>query len=297
MSRFFKSIKYKIPTLDKNETLNFQMDLKSWETQDLTQPLFDAGVHSISMLRKKNNINNSYRRNNFHKFLLLLQGELNVKSGNQKYLQKPGMLSFCPKNHTFLFEGKGLLWYILINLDDNPIWDPLVKNGSYLRDYESTDYMLLLSKRIFYALEKQTFNDKLNALEDSSSLADLLRQENRIVSDKYDIREDKLNNLIEKIQLNPEDHWTVPDMAKAVHLSPRSLNRFFHHEYGMGPMDFVINKRLDRAIDLLINTNEKIEDISNSLNYKSVYSFSNLFLRHVGMRPGVFRNKHYTGKK
>jgi AraC-like DNA-binding protein len=296
MIRTYNRIEYKIPVVNNEVTINSQLSFKFPKIQEFAQPLYDIGLHSITMLRKRRNIKNKLQRTNCHLLLLVLKGEMNMQLGKTKMLLKPGMLSFCPNDQTFSVEAKGPVWWISINLHDTPKWEPLKQHGTYFRDYESSDYMLLLLTRIFEAHQNQSVDDKLNALEDSRSLADLIKREIRIVAEPPHTRGDKLNQLVEKIQLAPQDPWTVTKMAKIVHLSPRSLNRLFHHEYGMGPMDFVITKRLDNAIEMLIYTSDKIEDIAGSLNYKSVYSFSNLFLRHIGMRPGAFRSKYITEK-
>jgi len=179
---------------------------------------------------------------------------------------------------------------------DRPLWDPLKEHGSYIRSYESTDHLLMLLSRIMEAYENKSLKSRLNALDDSRSLSDLIKREVRLVDKKPHPHAEKLNYLVSKIQLAPEEAWTVPKMAKNLNLSSRSLNRLFHREYGMGPMDFVIRRRLDMAIEMLIYTDDKIEAIASSISYKSLNSFSNLFFRHIGMRPGELRTKYCSEK-
>ncbi|MFO7821387.1 MAG: AraC family transcriptional regulator [Lentisphaeria bacterium] len=74
-------------------------------------------------------------------------------------------------------------------------------------------------------------------------------------------------------------------------MSSRTLSWLFRREYGMGPMDLVIQKRINAATEMLAATDDIIEEIARKLNYKSVYSFSSLFKRRLGVRPGQFRQQ------
>jgi AraC-like DNA-binding protein len=228
--------------------------------------------------------------------MLLIQGELNLHLDDDSFLLKPGMLAFCPKGCRFRRWSDKPSWWIYIYLFDKPVWDSLKHPGCYIRDYESTEHFLLLLSRILESRQKQTIKDRLNALEYSRSLADLIKREARIFEKNKNPHLEKLKRLAAKIHFAPESPWTVPLMAKTIHLSPRSLNRLFHREYGMGPMDYVINKRLNRALEMLIYTDDKIEAVASSLGYRSLNSFSNLFLSHIGLRPGEFRNKYLSEK-
>jgi AraC-like DNA-binding protein len=296
MSQNQIKIEIEIPENGNKISDNWLLDHEDPMAKEFAQPLFDSGVMSIALVCKDDEFETSVKKSEHHLFLLIIQGDLNLSFGSQDYLLKPGMLSFLPLNKNYSYSSNLPCQYLMLHFFDKPIWEPLKEHGRYLRKYESTDHLLILLKRILESSRNHTIRDRLNALDYSRALADLIKRETRIFEKNKNIHLDKIKKLIAKIHISPEEPWTVSLMAKSVHLSPRSLNRIFHREYGIGPMDFVISKRLHKAFEMLVYSDDKIEAVASSLGYKSINSFSNLFLRHTGMRPGEFRNKYSSEK-
>lgn len=265
----------------------------------LAQPLFDAKVVSVGLARKISYPAQPTQRANDHCLVLVLQGELSLRLGKRRLIQKPGMVSFCPKGTVYSRSNRSAKsWWIYFNLLDHPVWDPLVQRGPYMRHYESAAHMLLLVSRIMEARQRQTVVSQLSALENSHALGQLIHRELRSAAVKKPSRRTlAIQKLAVEIHNVPQAKWTVSLMAKKTGLPPRTLNRLFKNELGMGPMDLVIKNRLDKASSLLLSTDYTIETIAGELGYKSAYSFSNLFQRHVGMRPGQFRKRCLSENK
>ena len=82
---------------------------------------------------------------------------------------------------------------------------------------------------------------------------------------------------------------SVAQVAAAVHVSEVHLRRIFA-EAGLGPPLAVFNAmRLDRADDLLLNTDEKIATIARMLGFKGPESFHRAYRRGRGHTPGRLR--------
>ncbi|MDT8390591.1 MAG: helix-turn-helix transcriptional regulator [Lentisphaeria bacterium] len=289
-------VEFDIPfqTITRNTTE--QLHRENLWARFLAQPLFDAKVISVGLARKVSYPAHPPTRAQDHCLVLVLQGELNVRLGKRRLIQKPGTLSFCPKGTLYSRGNRSAKsWWIYFTLLDHPVWDPLVQRGPYMRPYESTVHMLLLVSRIMEARQKQTVVSQLGALENSHALGQLIHRELRSAAVKKPSRRSlAIQKLAVEIHNVPQAKWSVSVMAKKTGLPPRTLNRLFKNELGMGPMDLVIKNRLDKASSLLLSTDYTIETIAGELGYKSAYSFSNLFHRHVGMRPGQFRKKCLT---
>ena len=52
-------------------------------------------------------------------------------------------------------------------------------------------------------------------------------------------------------------------------------------------------KRLDKAIDILVNTDMKIPDISVMIGYQNVEYFYRKFKKHTNLTPGNYRVHHF----
>jgi len=86
---------------------------------------------------------------------------------------------------------------------------------------------------------------------------------------------------------------SVEEIAAHVHVSPRHLSRLFLKFSGVSPAQFIETTRLEKAKQLLGNSNRSIKEISTSCGYKSVHHFTRAFSRHTGTTPAAFRR---TGK-
>lgn len=80
-------------------------------------------------------------------------------------------------------------------------------------------------------------------------------------------------------------------MAAYVSMNSSYFSRLFKRELGLNFSDYLLNKRLQRATELLINTNNSIEEIINAVGIESVSYFYRVYKRMTGNTPGDVRNK------
>jgi len=99
-----------------------------------------------------------------------------------------------------------------------------------------------------------------------------------------------LDSLHDWLEAHAEDvSVKVEDMAAAVALETRTLQRKIRALTGQTPSDFIRHFRLQRAIDLLIRTERSVNDIALSCGFSSPQSFSRVFSREYGQPPDRWR--------
>jgi len=86
---------------------------------------------------------------------------------------------------------------------------------------------------------------------------------------------------------------TVPEMARQSHLTPGYFSRIFRKVTGQSPRDFLVQTRLAQARHLLVETDLRIGEIAERLDYADVYFFSRQFKAKTGMTPSDFRTKTF----
>lgn len=85
---------------------------------------------------------------------------------------------------------------------------------------------------------------------------------------------------------------TLHDMAGVAGLSPNHLLRTFRALFGRTPHQYLVERRIHRASELLRDGELPVTEICFAVGWQSPGSFSTLFRRHVGMSPVAYR-RHF----
>ena len=86
-----------------------------------------------------------------------------------------------------------------------------------------------------------------------------------------------------------QDPLDVPALARAAHLSPAHFSREFRGAFGETPHQYLLTRRLERAAELLRNTDRGIMEICLAVGLRSVGSFTTSFGRAFGLSPTAYR--------
>jgi AraC-like DNA-binding protein len=81
----------------------------------------------------------------------------------------------------------------------------------------------------------------------------------------------------------------VPALARAARLSPAHFSREFKRAFGETPHQYLLTRRLERAAELLRNTDRSVAEICFAVGLASVGSFTTSFKRAFGQTPTAYR--------
>ena len=90
-------------------------------------------------------------------------------------------------------------------------------------------------------------------------------------------------------------HITIDDIAKKLYRSKNDITRQFKRKYSVTPHNYLLDMRIRRAKNMLINSKKSLAEIANHLCFSSEFHFSNTFKKRVGVSPSEFR-KQYNSK-
>lgn len=80
-------------------------------------------------------------------------------------------------------------------------------------------------------------------------------------------------------------------LAEQVYLHPKYLSEIFKRETGVNLSDFVTERRLSKARQLLRETTLKVGDIATMCGLPNQKYFASLFKQHVGCTPTEYRER------
>jgi iron complex transport system substrate-binding protein len=90
-----------------------------------------------------------------------------------------------------------------------------------------------------------------------------------------------------------DEHYAEPitadTLATLLNCSPRTMQRMFNKRLALGPIDYLMQIRIDKAKELLCRTNAGLKDIAEAVGYVDSYYFSRLFKRYTGVSPSTYR--------
>jgi AraC family transcriptional regulator len=101
----------------------------------------------------------------------------------------------------------------------------------------------------------------------------------------------KMRRVIEYIEDNLDGDLSLQAMAAEVDISPLYLARAFKSAVGQSPHQYVLGRRIERAKELLRNTELPVVDVALSSGFSSQSHLSHWFIRQVGVSPAVYRRQ------
>ena len=95
----------------------------------------------------------------------------------------------------------------------------------------------------------------------------------------------KLLSVISRMEENQEEPLTCAELAAAVGLSTRQMERLFRKYFNRTPTRFYLEMRLDRARLLLTQTTMPVLDVALACGFVSASHFSKCYREHFGKTP------------
>lgn len=100
-----------------------------------------------------------------------------------------------------------------------------------------------------------------------------------------------IGQALESIHADPAHSWTVSELAKQIGISRSALAARFTQLVGQPPMKYLTYWRLQLASRQLQYSDDSIAKIAIQVGYESEAAFNRAFKRHIGVPPGVWRDR------
>lgn len=112
------------------------------------------------------------------------------------------------------------------------------------------------------------------------------------LSEKKDNHNKKIINEIFKIiEANYSKNLTIADISNEIYLSSNYISMIFKKETGENFTDYLVRHKLEKARQMLKETNLKVYQIGNRIGYSNISYFCSIFKNYYGVSPGEYREK------
>lgn len=106
-----------------------------------------------------------------------------------------------------------------------------------------------------------------------------------------------VQRICARLEEQLERPWSINDFAKEYGFNPFYLSRLFKDETGLCFTDYLTEKRMEKAIQLMADTNLTIGTIGLTVGYNDQNYFSRVFKKHNQMGPKEYRRLYIDEKK
>ncbi|MGL4343977.1 MAG: AraC family transcriptional regulator [Cellulosilyticaceae bacterium] len=98
-----------------------------------------------------------------------------------------------------------------------------------------------------------------------------------------------IQNMIDYMTHHYMEDITLDTLSKMMFISPTYISKIFKEETGTSPINYLIQIRLEKALELLEKENIPISTVSKMVGYQDAYYFSKLFKKNYGFPPSQIK--------
>lgn len=209
---------------------------------------------------------------------LCISGQITYTMNGKQYISDQNKAVLLPKGGTYSLHGDKEGFFPVINFKcDNFNCEeiavlPLEVSQACIKDFE--------------ALKDLFLHDK-NRLKIFSAFYELLDKVSSAYSQKQQPLAYVIKYIDENIQ-NPELSNTC--LARQIGISEVYLRKLFLAHYNITPKQYILDIRIQKAKQMLINTPFTVTAISEECGFSSLYHFCRAFKKKTGMAPTEYTN-------
>lgn len=121
-------------------------------------------------------------------------------------------------------------------------------------------------------------------------LKQMLRKSNAMM--EYKEIDNMWRELLGYIEENLESKLSLYTLAQKCFYNPSYFSRIFKEKFGMSLMEYITQKRLEHAVELLEASSLSVEQIAQKVGFSDRNSFHHAFSRSYGLTPQQFRKSN-----
>lgn len=251
--------------------------------------------------------------NSQFEFLLSIEGSVALGIGEDTHILNEGEPMFINAGQIYTTnknDGENLLLIVQLDksylagsqVDLDYLSTEVLTNGFINVDEKLSNKLRVILSNLVITLnnEEDGYKFKVGSyiyLIGETLLRELDFSQGSLEKNKGDLNIKRLQRIIYFVNNNYHKSITLKEIAEKENLNYFYLSHFIKTNLGVSFQDYLNKVRLDRAIQLIVETNESIINISNNSGFSSISSFNNIFKDTFEMTPTQYRRKFKINKQ
>jgi AraC-like DNA-binding protein len=242
-----------------------------------------------------------------HMLLYVAQGENLMTYGKETYLVKQHEMLLLKKNSLVHYDKTG-------NLEKNTNYDSVLffLKDEFLQDFirianikdittqnpvkiavkPVNERMQKFFESVFpYFNEPDNIDEGLLKIKMLELLYDVAATDRNLLYQLLQMKKPVRSDLTEIVEANFASPITIEQLAYLSGRSLASFKRDFNDIYNMPPSEWIRIKRLNKAKDILENSDLSILDVCYMVGFENPSHFSRIFKEHFGYPPSAVRQE------
>ena len=235
--------------------------------------------------------------------LFIAEGSLKIRYGKDEYFVCKNQIAFLKKNILVEYESdtdcSGKVEYVLILLKNEVVKEFTKLAELHLSEAEETSpvtvntvdkkLLVLMDSLRVYFTEGEMVDGGLIKIKLLELLFCLSGNNDIILKQLLDLREHFRTDIKTTVEENVTNSLSLHQLAVLAGRSLSSFRRDFLAIYNMPPSQWIRQKRLEKARELLVSTTMTITDICYTTGFENIAHFSRLFKSQFRHSPSEFR--------
>jgi len=253
-------------------------------------------------------------RSPFARLYLVTAGSARLMLENGTYDLTPGHLYMIPAYtlHTDQCEGEFEHYYLHI-YEDNDDETHLFYDLDFPLEVEAGSIDQMLFKRLcdtnptmklphsnpvsydndqslYQNIMRTRLCENYKQIESEGIVLQLFSRFLKDAKPKEEANDDRIKRVLAHIRKNISSKLEIDELAKISCMSKDHFIRIFKKEIGQTPLNYITQRKLDRAQLLLTTTETPIKQIGFDLGYDDNSYFNRLFKSKIGVTPQIYRD-------
>ncbi|MEG1879733.1 MAG: helix-turn-helix domain-containing protein [Oscillospiraceae bacterium] len=241
--------------------------------------------------------------------LFVSKGRYKVSLNNKKFIAKTGDVIVCGSGdvHRCSHDESGSIMCVLVFETDviGKVYNKnrCVKNYISAADLEKYGLNLNLQNGFSVIKEELATKGDYGKFVIEAELSKMWAYLSRNFKDDNNIKNiyngvlDKLQNLLTYIDENYAEDITLEVAANLLNYSVFHFSKLFANLMGISFIKYLNIIRVEKAIELIMNTDKNFTDIGNLCGFNCTRSFNRQFKEVTGTTPSEFKKEEYKNSQ